>query len=106
MRFRPVVSLLAALSALAITGATWAADWPQWRGPNRNGITAESGWAPTSNPRRVWSAQVGEGFSSVAVVGSRVYTMGNSGGKDWVHCLNAATGKPIWQYTFSAAGGS
>src|SRR5687768_11549902 len=65
-----------------VSAAVFAADWPQWRGPNRNGISAETGWAPTSNPRRVWTAQVGQGFSSVAVVGGRVYTMGNAGGKD------------------------
>src|SRR5687768_9795650 len=99
MRFSGIV-LLCLVSA-AVNGA----DWPQWRGPNRNGISAETGWTPTSNPRRVWSAQVGQGFSSVAVVGGRVYTMGNAGGKDWIHCLNTATGKPVWQHTFQASAG-
>ena len=94
-----------ALAVLLPAAPSPAADWPQWRGLHRNGISAESGWAPNSNPRRVWSAQVGEGFSSVAVAGGRVYTMGNSGGKDWIHCLNAATGKPVWQYTFPASSG-
>ena len=89
-----------------LSTAALAADWPQWRGPNRNGISAETGWAPTSSPRRVWSAQLGQGFSSVAVVGGRVYTMGNSAGKDWIHCLNAGTGKPIWQHTFPSTAGN
>src|SRR5260221_2111462 len=68
-----------------------ASDWPQWRGPARNGISAEKGWStrwPAGGPRHVWSVQVGEGFSSVAVVGSRLYTAGNDGRQDTICCLD------------------
>src|SRR5688500_19509128 len=73
---RGVLGLLAA-SAM---GPLAAADWPQWRGPQRNGISAETGWQrwPATGPKRLWAAQVGEGFSAVAVKGGRVYTMGNA----------------------------
>src|SRR5438876_1998073 len=85
-----------------------AADWPQWRGPARDGISSETGWRqnwPASGPRRLWTARVGEGFSSVAVKGSRVYTMGNEGDKDTVFCLAAATGRPLWQFKYPCPAG-
>src|SRR5438105_2598900 len=58
--------------AILVPGAALASDWPQWRGPNRNGISAETTWTyrwPATGPRKAWSVQVGEGWSSVAVVG-------------------------------------
>ena len=102
MRIRGLLTVC----ALVVAGAGYAADWPQWRGPNRNGISAETGWAPTSNPRRVWTAQVGQGFSTIAVVGNRLYTMGYALGQDWIHCLNTANGKAVWQYKFPSTAGS
>lgn len=85
-----------------------AADWPQWRGPARNGISTEANWNfkwPASGPPQVWTAQVGEGFSAVAVAKGRLYTMGHTGGKDKVSCLNALTGKPVWSYSYTASSG-
>jgi outer membrane protein assembly factor BamB len=80
-----------------------AEDWPQWRGPQRSGISAERGWShrwPASGPRRLWGVQVGQGFSGVAVVGGRLYTAGNVNGQDVVYCLNADTGQVIWRYAY------
>jgi outer membrane protein assembly factor BamB len=78
-------------------------DWPQWRGPNRNGISAEKGcftqW-PEGGPKRLWHASVGVGFSSVAVSGGRVYTMGNSEDVDTVYCLDAGSGAVVWKYPY------
>jgi outer membrane protein assembly factor BamB len=85
-----------------------AADWPQWRGPLRNGVSSERGWFsrwPGSGPKRLWRAQVGEGWSSVAVVGNRVYTMGNTGNRDTVFCLDAGTGKVVWRHSYPCATG-
>ena len=83
-------------------------DWPQWRGPNRNGVSPEKGlrtqW-PANGPRRAWAANVGQGFSSVAVNGGRLYTMGNTGGQDVVTCLQAATGKGVWRHRYPAGAG-
>jgi outer membrane protein assembly factor BamB len=93
-----------ALGATALSGA----DWPQWRGPNRDGVSAEADWSvdwPATGPKRLWTAHVGEGTSSVAVVGNRVYTLGRvldgeSGGtktsKEAAMCLDADTGKVLW----------
>ena len=81
------------------------ADWPQWRGALRNGITSETvGWRG-GKPRQLWQATVGQGFSSVAVVGSKLYTLGNVNNTDWVHCLDAASGKVVWQYRYACPAG-
>jgi outer membrane protein assembly factor BamB len=84
------------------------ADWPQFRGPNRNGISTETGllshWSGTG-PKRLWGVQVGQGFSSVAVVGDRVYTVGNYQSQDFVSCLNAANGKVVWQHKYACSPG-
>src|ERR1700704_790819 len=64
-------------------------DWPQWRGPDRNGISKESGWMsqwPAGGPKELWRASVGIGWSSVSVSQSRVYTMGNVDETDHVFC--------------------
>src|SRR5688500_7825198 len=86
-RARLAVALLLGAVALGLRPAA-AADWPQWRGPRRDGVSRETGWQwPDAGPRRLWSAQVGEGYSTVAVSRGRLYTMGNRNGQDIVSCL-------------------
>jgi outer membrane protein assembly factor BamB len=99
------VPLLLGMLVLAAAVPTGAADWPQWRGPYRRGISPETQWSsrwPGGAPRRLWAAQVGQGFSSVAVKSGRVYTLGNVGGQDVVSCLHALNGKVLWQYRYPA----
>jgi outer membrane protein assembly factor BamB len=90
-----------AVAALAATaGAALAADWPGWRGPNRDAQSAETGllqeW-PAGGPPLAWRAQgIGTGLSSVAVVGGRIYTMGDKAGSQQVVALNKADGKILW----------
>ena len=96
------LSLIVAASLLAATSP--AADWPQWRGPNRDGISSEkisAAW-PAEGPKVLWSATVGTGFSSISVRQGRVYTMGNTNNEDTVWCFEAGTGKRIWQHTYPA----
>jgi len=96
------------LVVLVLCSAARAADWPQWRGPARNGLSSETGlnwaWGP-AGPRRLWTAQVGQGFSSVAVSGGRLYTMGNDGSRDSVFCLDALTGRQIWRFSYACGPG-
>ncbi|MDD5349401.1 MAG: PQQ-binding-like beta-propeller repeat protein [Chthoniobacteraceae bacterium] len=83
--------------------AARAADWPQWRGPGRDGISPETGWTaawPASGPKVLWKAHFGAGCSSFAVVGNRVFTMGNAKDEGSVFCLDARTGEPVWRYAF------
>jgi len=85
-----------------------AGDWPQWRGPNRDGISAETAWASAwsdSKPKVLWKAPVGVGYSAAAVAGKRVYTMGRQDDKETVWCLNADTGKPIWSRSYPSRKG-
>ena len=81
-----------------------AADWPQWRGPNRNGVAAEkldlSEWPEDGPPRVAWRAEVGKGHAAVSVLGGRAYTLGWDGSRDTVVCLDAADGKPLWKQSY------
>ena len=87
-----------------------AADWPQWRGPNRDGKSAETGlmasW-PAGGPRLLWKAQgLGAGYSSFAVVGNRLYTQGQAGGQQFVIALDVNTGRQLWKTTTGRAYGN
>jgi len=81
--------------------ATLTTDWPQWRGPERNGISEERGllkqW-PAEGPKLLWQVNdIGDGFSTPAVVGTRIYLMSNRGlENEFVQALSTEDGKPIW----------
>jgi len=86
---------------LAGSLAAAAADWPQWRGPERDGISQESGllqkW-PEGGPPLAWKATgLGEGFASVAVAGGGVITQGQAGGGQAVITFDEATGRQLWK---------
>jgi outer membrane protein assembly factor BamB len=91
------VSLSLSLSA---AGRVQAADWPQWRGPLRDGVCTETGllkdW-PAQGPKLVWKATgLGGGYSDVAVVGERIYTAGDRADASFVVALNRGDGKVVW----------
>ena len=80
--------------------AASSVDWPQWRGPERSGISHETGllksW-PKDGPALVWKTSgLGGGYSSPSVAAGRVYGMGYRGDDEVVWALDAATGKEIW----------
>jgi outer membrane protein assembly factor BamB len=84
-------------------GTSGPNDWPQWRGPDRTGVSAETGWRTdwaANPPKTLWKVPVGVGFSTVSVSGGRLYTMGNADGKDTVFCLNAETGEKVWAHSY------
>lgn len=84
-------------------GSILADDWPQWRGPERTGISRETGWIakwPAEGPKRLWEAPVGVGYSSMAVSQGKVYTMGNVHDVDVVSCFEAETGKLVWKHEY------
>jgi len=78
-----------------------AADWPQWRGPERSGISEETGllkqW-PAAGPKLLWQVNdIGDGYSTPSVVGSRIYIMGNrTMDNEFVQALSVDDGKPVW----------
>jgi outer membrane protein assembly factor BamB len=98
-----------------VEAPAWASDWPQWRGPNRDGVSPEWGlltaW-PANGPAVVWKKPIGRGFSSVVVARGRLYTMdeetvpaGDGTASpprryEAVVCLDAGTGNPIWRHRY------
>ena len=90
---------IAAVLLISLTAA--AGDWPQWRGPNRDGISSETGlltsW-PAGGPRVVWKTTgLGEGYSSFSVVKGRLYTQGQRGDQEYVYAFDIKTGTKLWE---------
>jgi len=88
-----------------------AADWPQWLGPNRDGVSPETTWlADRPDPKEIWRASVGLGPSSPVVAGGRCCVMGYTGGledphgTDTVWCLDAETGEIAWKHSYDCKG--
>jgi outer membrane protein assembly factor BamB len=84
----------------------FAQDWPQWRGPNRDGkvtgFTAPATW-PAKLTRK-WKVAVGTGDATPALVGDRLYVFArNDDDEEVLSCLNAADGKEIWRYKYRAS---
>ena len=77
-----------------------AGDWPQWRGPNRDGISHETGllsvW-PEQGPTVAWRGPAGEGYSSISIAQGRAYTLYADGNDEIAVCLDAATGTQMWR---------
>ena len=83
-----------------------ASDWPQWRGPHRDGVSPETGllaqW-PKDGPPLLWESKgAGRGYSSMASVGGRVYTVGDtlsteSSEDEYLVCFDGANGNLVWK---------
>ena len=79
------------------------ADWPHWRGPNRNDTTPEaSGWRAGRSwvEAKIWRRSVGLGSTSPVIADNRVYVMGWQNGRDHVLCLDAGAGRTVWEVTY------
>ena len=95
------ISIILPLFIAAVAGA---ADWPTYRGPNLDGISAETGWNPAAlnEVKVVWQAELGIGFSSVSVANGKAYAMGNiNKNTDVVYCFDALTGKELWRHEYA-----
>lgn len=92
------VLLFVSLTLIATVAA--AADWPQFLGPNRTGISAETGlmekW-PEGGPKEVWRVAGGVGMSGLAVKEGKLLTLVQRDGQQWVVAHEAKTGKSLWQ---------
>src|SRR5262245_29832714 len=93
----------AALVALifGVAGAALALDWPQWRGPARDGLSKETGllkeW-PEGGPPELWHvSKIGDGYSTPVIRGDRIYILGNNGlDNEFVQALSTKDGSQIW----------
>jgi outer membrane protein assembly factor BamB len=103
-QFVPVIGLALCLGVLSNNNAAQGADWPQWRGPNRDGVCSETGllksW-PAEGPKLLWEITgLGPGYSSVAIVDDSLYTMGDiTLGSEQAQCVLAydlTAHKRIW----------
>lgn len=106
---RPLAILAFLLAPLAVQ----AADWPQWRGPNRDGVSAETGllkeW-PKDGPPLAWKGDIGGvGYGSPSVSQGKVFVLGaeddKEGQKEFCVCLDAKTGQRAWKADIPAAEG-
>ncbi len=96
------IAILAALTALA--SAALAQDWPQWRGPNRDGAV-KSFQKPAPWPETLtepWKLEVGLGYATPVLVGDRIYMFSRQGGDEIMRALDAGTGEVIWSTRYPA----
>ena len=96
-RFRTQLPAIVALTCFSVVSA---ADWYQWRGPNRDGISTEKGlmtaW-PEGGPNLAWRNRgLGSGMSSVSIANGRIYSMGKKDGQTHLVCVNLSDGSPVW----------
>ncbi len=99
-----VAALGLLLASLWLSGTRGdAADWPQWRGPSRDGHAA-TGSVPTTlaaEPKVIWRMDIGGGFSSPVVEQGKLVYLDARDGREVVHLVEAATGKEIWAVPFA-----
>ena len=100
---------VAVIAFIGLLGASvQAADWPQWRGPQRNAISIEKGllqqW-PSQGPAKLWESQeVGGGYASVVVSQGLLFTIGQEGKEVVAVALDATSGKLRWKQTIGNTG--
>ena len=99
---KKIFHLALILAATMIGATTRAADWPNFRGPNHNGISSETGWLvkwPANGPKPLWKASVGLGYASITVANGRAYATGNEGDTATLYCFDAETGRNFWKFS-------
>lgn len=92
--------IVTGMLSLALISSLQAGDWPQWRGPNRDGKSTDTGllkeW-PEGGPKQAWKATgLGGGYSTPSVSNGRIFGSGYRGNDEYVWALDAGTGKEIW----------
>ncbi|MBO35558.1 MAG: polyvinylalcohol dehydrogenase [Verrucomicrobiales bacterium] len=102
------IQTILSITAISITINAVAIDWPQWRGPNRDGVNPEKNlldeW-PEEGPKILWRAKgVGAGYSSLAVAKGIIYTLGDLEDACYLIALNT-TGKTLWKTRIGEPGG-
>jgi outer membrane protein assembly factor BamB len=105
LRIALACGAVAATIAATAAQSPRSADWPQWRGPNRDGVVA-SFTEPSSWPDRLtrkWKVDVGIGYATPVLVGDRLYMFSRRGENEVLAAVDAATGKELWQTSYAAA---
>jgi outer membrane protein assembly factor BamB len=100
------VQALQNVSVAKTSSVSSTQDWPQWRGPNRDGIATQTNlltaW-PASGPVKLWEQPVGQGYASLAIAGGRVFTIMQDGDSEAAVCWDVKTGREQWRYRYQAS---
>src|SRR5262245_59322844 len=104
---RTVISVMG-LTAAFLSSFASAADWPQWRGPSRDGKSTDVGllkeWSATG-PKLAWrTAGLGKGYGSVSLQGNRLYVVGDERDDSVLRCFSADGGKTLWSAKVGKSG--
>ena len=106
LTLRPVAAAVLVSTLTAhLHAQSGPADWPQWRGPNRDGVIS-SFTEPKPWPEKLtrkWKVEVGLGYATPVVIGNRVYMFARQGDEEVLGALDADTGKVLWRATYPAA---
>ncbi|MCH9652168.1 MAG: PQQ-binding-like beta-propeller repeat protein [Deltaproteobacteria bacterium] len=102
--YRPRLAAIALLSFLVTATPSVAAEkeagWPQFRGPDRNGVSAEQGllaaW-PEAGPKELWRVPLGAGYSAVVAQGNRLFTQFAAGEEEVIASFNPSDGSEVWR---------
>ncbi|HKQ50230.1 MAG TPA: PQQ-binding-like beta-propeller repeat protein [Phycisphaerae bacterium] len=106
MHKRPLVRSLAVFLAMGVCTACLADDWPEWRGPARDGVWRETGIIKKFDKPQldiVWRQKIASGYSGPTVANGRVYVTDRIVEPkqiERVHCFDVKTGKPLWSHTY------
>ncbi len=105
MRSQGLRHIVICVSLIAILGGSSlsvAADWPNYRGSDYDGISDETGWQSewAEAPEIAWKKSLGWGFASMAISDGHAYAMGNVDAKDILYCFDAVTGKELWKQSY------
>ena len=97
-------AITASIVAILVSSTLFAADWPQFRGPNSNGISTEKGINKTWNetaPKLIWKVPMTDGgYAGPSVAGGKVFILDHKDGQDIVKALDFGTGAEVWKYTY------
>ncbi len=100
MRRALIPTLKLALLLALLPARLAAADWPQFRGPDRDGRSAETGlltsW-PAGGPEVLWRIELGEGYSGISVVGDRLFTLYATSSGEYLAAFDRRDGRQLWR---------
>lgn len=95
-----MLKFIATILSLALATSLAAADWPGWRGPQRDGYVPPGVPMPSTlpaTPKILWRTPITDGFASVAVANGKLFFFDLQNGKETLHAVDAASGKELWQ---------
>lgn len=96
------LTVMAGVIAATFVGATRAEDWPHWRGPNHDGVSASKGFQPawSEKPPVLWDVPIGSAFSGISIVDGKAYTCGTRNEQQVLFRIDVETGNIDWQTPF------